>query len=262
VRRPPDFAPDPPPEAETPAPAPAAAAAPAAADAEAPGAGGAEKPAPATEKADKRKRKRAAPAAGSKAPVDAVDRDAADRVRVVLPKELKDQLVSDWERVTREPRAWVPLPRDPCVTAVLDRFVARRGAKKWRSVADAVRSYFDAALPKLLLYRYEREQWESVKARRAGAAPSDVYGAEHLLRLLAKLPVLLAKTDLGPAEAAATSAKLGELAKFLRDDRAALFAADYPLREAHLGPFGLLAAATAAADGDGAAPPPAAPAPS
>jgi mortality factor 4-like protein 1 len=243
VRRPPDFAPDPPPEAETPAaaaPAQIPAERPAApAAAEKPGTGGAE--APATEKAEKRKRKRAAPAAKT---ADAVDADAADRVRVVLPRELKDQLVSDWERVTREPRAWAPVPRDPCVAAVLDRFVAKRGEKKWRDVADAVKRYFDAALPKLLLYRYEREQWEILKTRRAGAAPSALYGAEHLLRLLAKLPTLLAKTDLGPAEAAATGAKLGELAKFLRDERGALFAAVYPLREAQLGPFGLLAAAT------------------
>jgi mortality factor 4-like protein 1 len=44
-----------------------------------------------------------------------------------------------------------------------------------------LRCYFDKALPAMLLYKKERDQYtEEVKG---DVSPSTVYGAEHLLRL-------------------------------------------------------------------------------
>ena len=42
-------------------------------------------------------------------------------------------------------------------------------------------SFFDKALPAMLLYKSERQQFE--QATVDGTSPSSVYGAEHLLRL-------------------------------------------------------------------------------
>ena len=55
--------------------------------------------------------------------------------------------------------------------------------------AAGLSAYFDKALPHCLLYPEERAQARAALA--GGALPSAIYGAEHLLRLLAKLPELL-----------------------------------------------------------------------
>lgn len=44
-----------------------------------------------------------------------------------------------------------------------------------------IRCYFDKALPVLLLYNKEREQYHEVVVD--NVSPSTIYGAEHLLRL-------------------------------------------------------------------------------
>ncbi|KDO84054.1 hypothetical protein CISIN_1g0200391mg, partial [Citrus sinensis] len=56
-------------------------------------------------------------------------------------------------------------------------------------IVKGLRCYFDKALPIMLLYKSEREQYEDSMA--ADVSPSSVYGAEHLLRLFVKLPELL-----------------------------------------------------------------------
>lgn len=47
---------------------------------------------------------------------------------------------------------------------------------------NGLRSYFDKALPTLLLYKRERQQFEQ-QINDPTASPSTIYGAEHLLRL-------------------------------------------------------------------------------
>ena len=56
-------------------------------------------------------------------------------------------------------------------------------------VAEGLLSYFDNALQQLLLYQAEAATCKA--ALEGGAAPADVYGAEHLLRLFVKLPELV-----------------------------------------------------------------------
>lgn len=66
--------------------------------------------------------------------------------------------------------------------------------------------YFDKALPLILLYRQEREQYDRLRAS-AGKdfVPSEVYGAEHLLRLFVRLPHLLAQTAMSQQEVSQVS---------------------------------------------------------
>ena len=49
-------------------------------------------------------------------------------------------------------------------------------------------SYFDKALPVMLLYKTERQQYQ--EACPANVFPSAIYGAEHLLRLFGMLDCL------------------------------------------------------------------------
>lgn len=157
------------------------------------------------------------------------------RVKLSLPRELKEQLVADWEQITLEPRKWVPVPRRPSVRDVVDEFVASRSRdSRWAQFGEAVVVYFDKALPKILLYRYEREQFQVIKAAHPNAAPSTLFGAEHLVRLFAKLPELLCQTRLAPADLQQTKTKLTDLFKWLVKNKARLFLAHYELREAIL----------------------------
>lgn len=173
-------------------------------------------------------------------------RSKDERIKLPLPRELKEQLVADWEQITLEPRKWVPVPRRPCVRDLVGEFVEARARgehqRRWREFGDALLTYFDKALPKILLYRYEREQFEELKRRYTPgtavdvvAEPSKLFGAEHLLRLFAKLPELLVKTNLSPQELMHTKAKLADFFKFLVKNKARLFLETYELREALLG---------------------------
>jgi mortality factor 4-like protein 1 len=51
------------------------------------------------------------------------------------------------------------------------------------TVADGLRVYFDKLLPVALLYAFEMPQSQQLPAK----APSQMYGAEHLLRLFGML---------------------------------------------------------------------------
>ncbi|KAK6245958.1 hypothetical protein SCA6_009048 [Theobroma cacao] len=73
--------------------------------------------------------------------------------------------------------------------------------EKKKSVTDSVqeifkgiRVYFNKALPVMLLYKSERQQYDDTITE--DICPSTVYGAEHLLRLFVKLPELLVRADI------------------------------------------------------------------
>ena len=56
-------------------------------------------------------------------------------------------------------------------------------------------------------------------------------GAEHLVRLIIKLPKLLAQTNLAKGEIPRLKRKIEDLLKYLRQNRARLFLQAYQLRE-------------------------------
>ncbi|KAK3007700.1 hypothetical protein RJ639_013309 [Escallonia herrerae] len=79
--------------------------------------------------------------------------------------------------------------------------VKLRARKKLFMIADSVqeilnglRCYFDKALPAMLLYKSERQQYQEAIAD--DVSPSTVYGAEHLLRLFVKLPEMLGQANI------------------------------------------------------------------
>lgn len=125
-------------------------------------------------------------------------------VRIPIPFVLKGILVDDWEHVTKN-LSLVPLPSQTPVTLILDQYYDDVKGKAPPGSADAdlllefvdgLRAYFAEALGRILLYRFEREQYAEVRKLWVGAAVGskwdgmgamDVYGAEHLARLFGKL---------------------------------------------------------------------------
>ncbi|OJJ44045.1 hypothetical protein ASPZODRAFT_135490 [Penicilliopsis zonata CBS 506.65] len=146
-------------------------------------------------------------------------------IRIVIPDSLKCLLVDDWEYITKNHQT-VNLPSRTPVNQILDAYREEEKPKRAMpsdldvldEVLAGIREYFDKALDKILLYRFEREQWRSIKKRMdatsgeiAGKIPSDVYGPEHLIRLFATMPELIAQTNM---DLQSTTRLREELSKF------------------------------------------------
>ena len=122
-------------------------------------------------------------------------------IRLLVPDNLKAILVDDWEHVTKD-LMLVPLPSKTPVNLILDTYFEGEKGKRRLGSAEAdlleevvagMKMYFDKALGRILLYRFERQQffetkqlWEAGTGEWEGKGPGDVYGAEHLSRLFGK----------------------------------------------------------------------------
>ena len=121
-------------------------------------------------------------------------------VRIPISDHLKALLVDDWENVTKN-LSLVPLPSEHPVTEILSNYYEEEKLKRRAGSAEAdllqeivagIKEYFNQSLGRILLYRFEREQyfevrklWEEGKGGEEweGKGAADAYGAEHLSRL-------------------------------------------------------------------------------
>ena len=118
-------------------------------------------------------------------------------VTIRVPDHLKALLVDDWENVTKN-LSLVPLPSTNPVNAILNTYFDEEKNKRrlgsaendlLLEVVEGVKEYFEKCVGRILLYRFEREQYfEMVKMVEVGRewegkGMGDVYGAEHLCRL-------------------------------------------------------------------------------
>ena len=121
-------------------------------------------------------------------------------IRLSIPDTLKGLLVDDWENVTKS-LLLVPLPSKAPANFIIDTYYHEEKLNRRIGSADAdlllelccgLKLYFEKAVGKILLYRYERQQlaevrklWESGKYPEwEGKGPGDCYGAEHLTRMI------------------------------------------------------------------------------
>lgn len=125
------------------------------------------------------------------------------RFELTLPDLVRSLLVDDWENVTKH----LQLPNVPAkipANQVLDEWFAYEEKQrapdtasidKLKEVIDGIKIYFKNSLGRTLLYRFERFQFTDVyyrtrdpKDELAGKSMGDIYGPEHLLRLLSQMP--------------------------------------------------------------------------
>jgi mortality factor 4-like protein 1 len=69
----------------------------------------------------------------------------------------------------------------------VDRAHRSRATALLSEIISGITLYFDKALGNNLLYRFERAQYVEQKRANADKAMSEIYGAEHLLRLFGEL---------------------------------------------------------------------------
>ncbi|KAG8390901.1 hypothetical protein BUALT_Bualt01G0131700 [Buddleja alternifolia] len=155
-------------------------------------------------------------------------------VNIQIPSSLKKQLVDDYECITQLGQL-VKLPCSPSVYEILDKYFDYRVKKDdmiVNSVAEIVeglRRYFDKALPAMLLYKQERQQYEEVIAD--NISPSSVYGAEHLLRLFVKLPEMLSCINIEMKTLTELQQRLLDILRFLQINESAFFDSNYKKSE-------------------------------
>ena len=162
-----------------------------------------------------------------------------------MPDALKSILVDDWEKVTKEQKL-VPLPSKTPVSLFLDDYHDAEMARRRPGSAEAdildeviagVREYFNKCLGRLLLYRFERPQWQDVHARLnkggggngslSGKQVVDVYGCEHLVRLLVSMPDLIAHTNMDSQAVTRLREELFKMTQYLNKHTDKFFATEY-----------------------------------
>lgn len=158
-----------------------------------------------------------------------------ENMDIEIPRILKKQLVDDCEFVTRLGKL-VKLPRTPNVNDILKKFFSFREKKdnklsnEIQQVLSGLRSYFDKALPVMLLYKSERKQYEELCAEH-NRPPSIVYGAEHLLRLFVKLPEIFRDVKIEKEPQKKIQCETLGLLKFLQKNQSKFFLTIYQTSE-------------------------------
>jgi hypothetical protein len=126
-------------------------------------------------------------------------------VRIVLPDTLRSLLVDDWENITKNMQV-VALPAIAPVNKLLQMYVDDEKPKRTNAaeldvleeVVAGLKEYFLQGIGRILLYAHERDQYRFYREKLAKGEPGfenltwcDLYGAEHMARLLCMTPFLI-----------------------------------------------------------------------
>ncbi|ETV81050.1 hypothetical protein H257_05676 [Aphanomyces astaci] len=166
------------------------------------------------------------------------------QVSIPIPMTLKKVLIDDWKKITQE-QQWIDMPRVPSVRSVIADYLDHEATKEHdleitRPMLEGLEAYFNRALPLILLYRHERAQYDQIAdsstvtddssaADRAAAAPAAIYGAEHLLRLFVRLPLLMSQMglDLPQSDQLRIQGTLTAFLKYMQKNRQTYLAPQY-----------------------------------
>ncbi|EDK37461.2 hypothetical protein PGUG_01559 [Meyerozyma guilliermondii ATCC 6260] len=128
-----------------------------------------------------------------------------NEVYIPMRPELKHILVDDWEYITKDHKLLTVPARVP-VSQILKQFSAANSGGSdeddhmIHEYVNGLEIYFNRCLSLMLLYKVERLQYLELRKEHDNFAAADLYGVEHLLRLFASLPGLLAQTTMdGPS---------------------------------------------------------------
>jgi len=188
------------------------------------------------------------------------DLKLASRLR--LPFTLKKILVDEWELIGQQqhqsddipsscettgarirrvlPNLPSPIPiksiLDQYLKGKLDMFETKDSRQAvWIEMVNGISTCFDQFLP-LILYYQEQAQYNAMMLNGFFAdgddtekkhTPIHVYGCEHLLRLITKLPSLLADSETSVKELRSIIAKVGDLLRFLQKNQSTFFVQTY-----------------------------------
>ncbi|KAI8625780.1 MRG-domain-containing protein [Xylariaceae sp. FL1651] len=163
-------------------------------------------------------------------------------IKLIIPDTLKAALVDDWENVTKNMQL-VPLPHPKPVTKILEDYSAYEMPKRpagsshvdiLEETLSGLKEYFDKSLGRILLYKFERPQyaevhkkWNSPDPEFHGKTASDIYGPEHLCRLIVSLPELIAQTNMDQQSVNRLREELAKFSTWLSKNYTEYFVSSY-----------------------------------
>ncbi|KAM0561744.1 hypothetical protein ACHAPJ_002913 [Fusarium lateritium] len=163
-------------------------------------------------------------------------------INLPVPDHIQAMLVDDWENITKNNQL-VPLPHNKPVTKIFEDYLAHErphreeGSSSMDILEEVVagfREYFEKALSRILLYRFERHQymdvkklWENTESNPEITSVCDVYGAEHLARLIVSLPELLAQTNMDQQSVSRLREEIGKFNVWLGRNCETYFVNEY-----------------------------------
>lgn len=152
--------------------------------------------------------------------------EPAETVQVPMPDNLKLKLIDDWNFITRHGKV-VSLPRKESISDLLDRYCGSVSGAAASSLAlevtSGLKAYFESACGPLLLYKEERVQFKEITESKPDSDLASLYGPEHLLRLLLKLPTLISHAGIDERGLAHISLCVQDVMKFMLSQEEQLF---------------------------------------
>ncbi|KAF4584393.1 hypothetical protein GQ602_005766 [Ophiocordyceps camponoti-floridani] len=162
---------------------------------------------------------------------------------IPVPDHVQAMLVDDWENITKNNQL-VPLPHPKPVSKILENYLdyekphREQGSASMdilEEVIAGLREYFEKALSRILLYRFERHQYMAIRKLWDNSTEetseyksvSDVYGAEHLARLIVSLPELLAQTNMDQQSVSRLREEVGKFTVWLSRNCETYFVSEY-----------------------------------
>jgi len=166
--------------------------------------------------------------------------ESEEKFALNVPKNLKNVIFNDWSDVLQKQKL-VPLPRKPTIAQLLEDYTQNRKIEKSQNseeerqmaeddekvlaeMIEGLKHYFNKVVGRRLLYRCERLQYSNhMESSGMSKLPTDVYGAEHLLRLLVKLPDFVEVTAMEPNVMKLFMEILDDLLLFLSENQKVYF---------------------------------------
>ncbi|KAG5916878.1 hypothetical protein E4U61_003260 [Claviceps capensis] len=163
-------------------------------------------------------------------------------INLPVPDHIQALLVDDWENITKNNQL-VPLPHPKPVAKILEDYLSYERPHRvegsasmdiLEEVVAGIREYFDKSLSRILLYRFERHQymdirklWDSADQSSKYKEVCDVFGAEHLARLIVSLPELLAQTNMDQQSVSRLREEIGKFTMWLGRNCETYFVTEY-----------------------------------
>ncbi|PNP42891.1 hypothetical protein TGAMA5MH_05637 [Trichoderma gamsii] len=163
-------------------------------------------------------------------------------INISVPDHVQAMLVDDWENITKNNQL-VPLPHPKPVSKIFEDYLAverprrEEGSSSMDILEEVIagfREYFEKALSRILLYRFERHQymdvrklWDNAEENSQYKNVCDVYGAEHLARLIVSLPELLAQTNMDQQSVSRLREEIGKFTSWLGRNCETYFVNEY-----------------------------------
>lgn len=163
------------------------------------------------------------------------------KYKIEIPLPLKNKLIDDYQSIVSQ-KYLVVLPRQPTVVDILRSYiefiqqsnnnvvsnpnsassplVSNQPETVNSEVVLGLRAYFDKSIGTLLLYKFERHQYSEILKRFPNKDMAEVYGVEHLARLIVKLPQLLSEVALEDEALQTVKNTAADLAKFINKNLA------------------------------------------